>query len=218
MKRLIIICEGITEKQFCAEILYTHFFQKGIIIETPLTKRAHGGFVSWEYLKRDINNLLKGDRQAYVTLFIDLYGLHKGEKFPGWADALKKKNIYDRVTQLEIAMQQAVDEHSSHRFIPNYIIHEFEGLLFNDISIINEQFEVTEIKNKIQFEKIFTDYPNPEEINEGSETAPSKRLEKHIIGYKKVLFANRIANAIGLEAMRKKCRHFNEWIEKLENI
>jgi hypothetical protein len=90
--------------------------------------------------------------------------------------------------------------------------------LFNDIAIINEQFEKKEINNRQDFERIFIDYPNPELINEGKETAPSKRLEKQIPGYKKVVFANRIAQAIGLSAMRRKSPHFNDWITKPEAI
>lgn len=40
VKRLIIICKGPTELQFCREVLYPHFMVKGIIIETPLIKKA----------------------------------------------------------------------------------------------------------------------------------------------------------------------------------
>ena len=73
-------------------------------------------------------------------------------------------------------MKNELNDRIRYRFIPNFIIHEFEGHLFNDIKIFKEQYEVEEFTNLKTFEKIFLEYPNPELINDGKETAPSKRL------------------------------------------
>jgi hypothetical protein len=40
MKRLIIICEGQTEVEFCKDVLFKHFISKGIILQTPLIKKS----------------------------------------------------------------------------------------------------------------------------------------------------------------------------------
>jgi hypothetical protein len=37
-------------------------------------------------------------------------------------------------------------------------------------------------------------------------------------GYDKTGFGPRIAQRIGLETLRKECRHFNEWLKKLEAL
>jgi hypothetical protein len=58
MKRLIIICEGETEQNFCQDILMSYFSAKHIYIECPLIKKSKGGIVSWSALKNEINNYL----------------------------------------------------------------------------------------------------------------------------------------------------------------
>lgn len=46
MKRLIIICEGETEQEFCAQLLREHLLNFNIYIELPTTKKSGGGYVS----------------------------------------------------------------------------------------------------------------------------------------------------------------------------
>ena len=60
--------------------------------------------------------------------------------------------------------------------------------------------------------------PNPELINDHKETTPSKRLQKHIIGYSKIVYGSILAESIGLTKMRKKSLRFNQWISNLESI
>ncbi|MDR1817966.1 MAG: DUF4276 family protein, partial [Puniceicoccales bacterium] len=58
----------------------------------------------------------------------------------------------------------------------------------------------------------------PEEIDDGSETAPSKRILNVIPEYDKVSSGVKITAQITLPVLRQKCRHFDEWIEKLCNL
>jgi len=62
-------------------------------------------------------------------------------------------------------------------------------------------------------------FENPELIDDGPETAPSKRL---LVAfgkrYKKVTFGSLITGKIGIPALREKCPHFNDWITRLENV
>lgn len=41
MKRIIIICEGQTEKEFCADVLYPFFLERSILLQCPLIKKHH---------------------------------------------------------------------------------------------------------------------------------------------------------------------------------
>ncbi|MBK8042873.1 MAG: DUF4276 family protein [Haliscomenobacter sp.] len=61
---------------------------------------------------------------------------------------------------------------------------------------------------------------NPEEINESPETAPSKRIIQYLPDYEgqKAQVGPLVAEDIGLNLLRQKCPHFNDWINKLENI
>ena len=54
MKRLVIICEGQTEHEFCNVLLAPFFSQIGISLLAPLIKKSHGGIVNWDSLKSEI--------------------------------------------------------------------------------------------------------------------------------------------------------------------
>lgn len=48
-----------------------------------------------------------------------------------------------------------------------------------------------------------------------TETSPSHRLIKIIPAYRKIIQGNAIAEKIGIEKIRQKNKHFNDWIEQL---
>ena len=58
----------------------------------------------------------------------------------------------------------------------------------------------------------------PELINDGAETAPSKRILKQIPEYDKVTAGWTVVEQIGLATLRHKCPHFNEWLTRLEQL
>jgi len=41
---------------------------------------------------------------------------------------------------------------------------------------------------------------------------------KHLPGYAKVAAANQVIEQIGLEKLKARCRHFREWVERLEAL
>jgi hypothetical protein len=97
-------------------------------------------------------------------------------------------------------------------------LHEFEGLLFNNIKVFSNNFSAKEFNDFQSFERIFNQYDNPEEINDGITSAPSKRLIHHIKGYDKIVYGATLASEIGLSKIRKKCPRFNQWDKQIENI
>lgn len=220
MKRIIIICEGPTEVEFCKELLYPHFLSLNIIVQWSLPKWSAGGHINWNDLHKQIILTLKQDPSVFVTTFIDLYGLSKPELFPNWNDALAlKKAPYERVDLLEQGMVDALPDIIKYRFIPNLVIHEFEGLLFNDIIHFENVFNDNEFKNKDELIKVLQQFENPELINDKKETSPSHRLEQDIFyKFSKTVGGILIALDINLNKIRQKSKHFNEWITKLENI
>lgn len=217
MKRLVIICEGPTEQEFVRSVLTPHFSKKQIFIQDPLIKKSGGGIVPWVTLKSQIINHLK-EKSSVVTLLIDYYGIPDHFDFPGWSDSKKITNKSDRIDFLEQAMVEEIDDSLRNRFIPYYQLHEFEGLLFNNIVYFESTFEPKEFKDKTQLEQILNDYPNPELINDSPSSAPSKRLLKLIDGYNKIVYGSILAENIGLHNIRSKSPRFNDWVDKLENI
>jgi hypothetical protein len=222
MKQLIIVGEGQTEQAFCKDVLYDHFFRKEIIIHNPTIKKTRGGIVGWQVLKKEIESHLKCAPKAVVTTLIDFYGLKDNHFFPLWHESKNHRSIHDRITILEEAMKNAIDESIRHRFIPYIQVYEFEALLFSDATIFETQFEKSEFLDFQYLQQ--TLLIAPEEINDGPTTAPSKRLERIIKGYKseiennKVFYGTLMSQVIGLERICEKCPRFNQWIHKLENI
>jgi hypothetical protein len=217
MKRIIIINEGPTEQEFCKDVLLDYFISKDILIEMPTIKSTHGGIVAWGTLKKQIEAHLKHDSTAYITTLFDYYGIKDSYNYPRWQEA---KSIVDksaRLDFLEEAMRSDLSPEIRERFIPYMQLHEFEGLLFCDIDIFRNNFEPEEA-NLAELEKIINSFNNPEEINNGATTAPSKRLETLIPGYLKVVYGACLASDLGLKKIREKCPRFSEWIDKMESI
>lgn len=218
MKRIIIICEGQTEKQFCNDILSPFFLNYDIYLVAPLIKHSLGGIVPWNLLLKQITTHLKSDSSAYVTSFIDYYGIKDSFGFPLWEESKRISDINDRVTALEKAMRNSVDEEERMRFLPYLQLHEFEALLFSNIDIYKDIIPAEDLIDVKYLTKTERDFDNPELINSSSQTSPSHRLERIIKGYDKIVYGTYIADCIGLNRIRERCPRFNKWIENLINI
>ena len=108
---------------------------------------------------------------------------------------------------------------SDTRFIPYFQIHEFEALLFSDPLKLETQF--TDRTQEIhRLEIMACSFGNPELINDGHNTAPSKRIIAEIPEFesRKASADPIVAEKIGLVTLRNRCRHFDEWISKLETL
>lgn len=214
MKRLIIICEGPTEQEFCNNVLLDHFQENGVSIEAPTVKKSGGGIVKWESLKKQIGNHLKEDRTAYVTTLIDFYGI-QDKGFPKYNDPAQTNAI--KVENIEAGMKNDIHDDLRYRFIPYIQLHEFECLVYCSLDVLRSNFKEEEADFKA-IENIINTFNSPEDINNSPLTAPSKRLLRHIPGYDKVVDGKRLTSEIGLLKLREKCPRFNNWITTLEKV
>ncbi len=217
MTRVIIICEGQTEQSFCNEVLNSYLNNKQIYIQPIITGR---GIVKWEVLKDLITKHLKQDENIVVTTLIDYYGIPSKFNYPNWQESLKLLNIdkYQAKSKVEQGMLNDIEESLKERFIPYIQLHEFESLLFSDIDVFTNYFEDSEFADYKYLEETITNFGNPEDINNSPQTAPSKRLDRIIKGYDKVVYGSLLAEEIGLDTIREKCIGFNDWICKIENL
>lgn len=216
MKKLIIICEGPTEKFFCKHLLEEHFKSLGIELEYPLISHSNGGIVKWKYLKPQIENSLI-DESCYVTTFIDYYGIESHHAFPEWDTAHEESDKSRRMNILQEGMHADLSEEIKGRFIPYIQLHEFEALVFSNYAAFEDYYEEREA-NFVKLAEVCMQNPNPETINDSPMTAPSKRLITHIKRYNKIAHGVDLCKSIGLKTIREKCPRFNEWITKLEII
>ena len=218
MIRIIIICEGETEKEFCNTILTPYLAKKEIFVQSPLIKKFMGGIVKWSELKKQITLHLKNDSTSYVTTLIDYYGIYSKYDFPKWETAENEPDKNFRMDILENGMSESIDNDLRYRFVPYLQLHEFEGLLFNEKKIFFEQIPKDELVGIDELDATFSEYDNPEMINNNPESSPSHRLERIILGYNKIVYGNILAEAIGLKRIRKKSPRFNSWIDKIEEL
>ncbi|MGG8495403.1 DUF4276 family protein [Tenacibaculum sp. TC6] len=216
MNRLIIIVEGDTEKEFVNTILLPYFNSKKFYnIDCFKIKHSKGGLTKYEHVKKDIINTIF-ETGAIVTTLIDFYALPKD--FPQFSESLRFSNKDEQLSFLENAIKEDIESTKGKTFdnlLPYIQLHEFEALVFSCISGIESLFDDNEA-DFIGIKKLITEFPNPEYINNGLETAPSKRLIKLIKGYNKIVDGVLILQEIGLPTIRKKCLRFNNWLNNLE--
>lgn len=221
MTRVYIVVEGATEESFVKDLLAPvlrpcKVYLTPIILGPPGHK---GGNTNYARVKKDVVVLLKQDSTAYCSTMLDLYGLGGG--FPG---TLLPPNLspLDKVSRIEEAVLQDVVAsvpdglRPDVRFLPYLQLHEYEGLLFSDPAAFARGIYQPNLA--ASFQKVRAEFPTPEDINDGPDTAPSKRVVKLHSSYRKVFDGTLAAREVGINAMRQECPHFRYWIERLEAL
>ena len=218
---LLVTAEGQTEQKFVKDVLAPYLGERNIFTEarcvlTSKDKRAskefRGGLLSYEKAKNDIEHWMKERRGGvFFTTMFDLYALPND--FPGFNSASDATDPYHKVNILEHAMAEDIGDS---RFVPYIQLHEFETLVLADPEKLD--WEYLEHDIPIANLKALTENKNPELINDSKESAPSKRILHQIPEYDKVTAGVAVVKRIGLENLRSRCRHFNEWINRLENL
>lgn len=215
MKRVYVMVEGQTEETFVREVLYDHFLRIDIHIEAILveTKRGFkGGLVSYAKVKPQIIRQCREKHTAWVTTLFDLYALPSDFPAKASADYAHLQTGQQKAQFLQEALTQDINQRN---FIPNLLVHEFEALLFSNVQPFSDW---TDDKTVQALQKIVDANPTPEDINDSPQTAPSKRILKHMPSYDKVVQGTIIASEIGLDLIRVKCSHFNGWVKNLESL
>jgi hypothetical protein len=190
--RLHVIAEGRTEEKFVKNVLSKHLGHFNISTDarsvlTSKDKRAHkayrGGLVDFERARKDILTWMKEDNnpECRFTTMFDLYALPAD--FPGYRKMKRENDPYQRVEKLETALAKEIPDP---RFIPYIQLHEFEALIFADPNLLAEEYLEHErpIQNLVKVLQKAKD--NPELIDGGKDTAPSKRILSEIPEYDKV--------------------------------
>jgi hypothetical protein len=225
VKQLNIFCEGQTEQGFCSQVLQLHLFPhgEGIIHTLAVGEKDHhhlyglGRRKKFEKIRKFICNTIRqrqGDQVYFTTLF-DLYALPTD--FPGMeANVRNPANPTPYVEALEVAFGQTI---GYHRFIPYLQLHEYETMLFADPDAFAYSFENSGPAIQ-QLKAIAAPLGSIELINDGDDTAPSKRIILLIPEYDglKSTAGPDIAEYIGVPVIRSKCPHFDQWLKRLEDL
>lgn len=216
--RLYLIVEGETERTFAERALKPYLSELQIDVRPSLVLTnpklgAKGGSISYARVEKEIRNRMKEDSgpDARFSTMLDFYALPS--EFPGYKESMTGDNPVRRVVRIE---EEFARQFGDSRFLPYLQLHEFEALLYCDLGEIEKRIEGVSLKS---LKADVAGIP-PEEINDGAETAPSRRLLKYLPQYKrlKIRVGALAACAIGIQTLRQKCPHFNDWLEKLENL
>jgi hypothetical protein len=215
-----VIVEGQTEQTFIREVLAPYLSYKSIYLHPALIgKPGHkGGDIRFKRAMSDVGRLLKQRFNVYVSTMFDYFRIESG--WPGRKSIQSNDSASEKARKMEHETMLALkkeypDQSVEKRFIPYISMHEFEALLFSD----SEKLAQIINTNPLKIEKILQECGEPEEINDKEQTAPSKRLQAlYDKKYRKVAMGKIIAYSIGINTMRKRCPHFNEWLNKLESL
>jgi hypothetical protein len=223
MIRLNMIVEGQTEETFVRDVLTEHLAARSVFVSCRCVEtsrdRKHGkvyrgGLLSYARARNDLHRWMKEDQrpEAHFTTMFDLYALP--DDFPGREEARRLTAPQARAEALEAAFARDVDHR---RFRPYLQLHEFEALLLSDPSKFDWEFMEHE-QAIARLVALSESVSSPEEIDEGEDTAPSKRIIREIPEYegRKASAGPLIAAKIGLTTLREKCPHFNAWLARIE--
>jgi len=211
MIRLLVVCEGPTEASFVKKCLAPTLIEHGIVVHPTLLKtkpgKQGGGNITIERMAINLAN--EYPNHDFLTTLVDLYRFKDRQ---GRSRQQLEAAILD-------ATRQRRPEIQPHRVFPYVQQYEFEALLFSDIRRFEWVLHRWSEKAQQQLQSIVDAFPNPEQINDGPNTAPSKRL-KSIFGksYQKTVHGPLIAEDIGLDVIRRQCPGFDSWICRLERL
>jgi len=219
MPRILILVEGQTEERFVKDLLVPHLLAidpSASICPTVIpTKRVlsgkdfKGGILNYAQIPDTLRRLLN-DHSALVTTLIDFYGLPS--ETPGLANLPARATARDKAKHIENAIWQ--DLGNSPNLHVHVALHEFEAFLFVEPSALEAAMDSDGLA--VEIERIRRGFPTPEDINQGRDTAPSKRIIALRPEFGKTSHGVNAVKRIGLEKLRSECPHFASWLARLE--
>jgi hypothetical protein len=207
--------EGQTEEAVVRDVLEPYLAARGGSVSTSIlaTKRPasggkhRGGVSTWAKIRREVDLLLRDSSLDVLTTMIDYYGL-PGDS-PGMADR-PAGDPYEQVAHVEGAIAAAV---GSPRLRPHLVLHETEAWVLAAGGLTAERFGKPQLGSRLG--AIVESAGGPERVDDGPQTAPSKRLEQLFPTYDKVVDGPAIIAEAGIESVLAQCPHAREWLESL---
>ena len=212
MIALTVLCEGQSEAAFVNSVLYPHLVQFQVFPKPQPVTRRNYGTVPYDTFRKAVQAEIGRSRaHEFTTTMIDLYGLRGFPEQGRQPD----ETPHQRVARIEAAMANKLP---NPRFIPYIQLHEFEALIYVDLDQVPPSFPDTDVSPAINRLKAEVAGIEPELIDDGGATSPSKRLVRHVPVYDplKHVVGPQIAGRIGIERLRARCPHFAMWLSSLE--
>ncbi len=215
-RHLHFLVEGQTEEIVVNGVLEPYLQDRGWTITKSIvtTKRpatgpaSHGGVSNWAKLEREIRILLRNSDIHTLTTLFDYYGFPPDS--PGMRDR-PSSSAYERVEHVEKSLVSAI---SDTRFVPHLILHELETWVFAAAEQLGWLFSGSDLTKRLL--KDVEGAGGPELVNDGLDTAPSKRLARYCVGYSKTNDGPLAIADLGIDALREYCPHLDSWLTHLD--
>lgn len=217
MVRLAISVEGQSEEEFVKRLVAPHLSRHGIFAvpiilktgRTPSGTKAKGGAVNLDRVVHEARILLGSF--AYVTTLYDLYG------FGG-------REMGTSAAAIEARLAEALE--APRNFLPYVQEYELEALLLSDPSLVESYFRAEGKGMAEAIRQVIAAAGGAEKVNDGPDTAPSKRLgawcqtysNERYDGGTKRRHSVALAELVTLARMRGECPRFANWIARLETL
>jgi hypothetical protein len=213
---LHILCEGQTEEIVARDVIAPHYSATDIRVTQSIftTRRPaggpafKGGLSRWPKLERELLLLLHDSSTTVLTTMFDYYAFP--DDAPGMTDR-PHGSPYDRVRHIESALAKAVDDK---RFLPNLALHEIEAWVLADCGRLGEL--MGDGVPAAELERIVRLASGPELVDDGVDTAPSKRIMNAYQQYAKTIDGPLVIADTGLDSIRHSCPHANDWLREIE--
>lgn len=213
---LHILCEGQTEEIIVRDVIEPHFAREDAWVTWSIftTKRPaggpafKGGLSTWPKLERELQRLLRDSSTTVLTTMFDYYAFPPDA--PGMASR-PRGSPHERVRHVESALATAVGDQ---RFLPNLVLHETEAWVLADChrlgEVMGDPDPAAELDRIVHLES------GPELVNDGVETAPSKRIVNAYPQYAKTIDGPLVIADAGLGLVRSRCPHAHNWLLEIE--
>jgi hypothetical protein len=167
-----------------------------------------GGLSTWPKLERELRRLLLDSSTTVLTTMFDYYAFPSDA--PGMADR-PHGSPHERVRLVESALAKAIGDK---RFVPNLVLHEAEAWVLADCrrlgEVMGDPVPAAELERVVRLES------GPELVNDGVDTAPSKRIVNAYPQYAKTIDGPLVIADAGLDLIRSRCPHAHNWLREIE--
>ncbi|WP_040775871.1 DUF4276 family protein [Nocardia pneumoniae] len=214
--RLHLLVEGQSEEIVVSNVLGPYLAERGWTVTHSIvtTKRPaggpnhRGGVSSWSKIEREIKLLLRDSSLRVLSTLFDFYAFPPDS--PGMADIPPGLSPHDRVQHVERSL--AIGS-ADPRFLPHLILHEMETWVFAAAEQVGHLLPGLT-------ERLVEDVQaagGPELVNDGPETAPSKRILNYCPQYSKTTDGPLAIADLGVDALRAQCPHLDRWLSMLDS-
>lgn len=220
MKRVAVVVEGQTEQQFVEQVLAPRLLAQDVYPQAIITKTresaagAHRGGGDWSHYARILRQLVTQPQWSLVTTMMDFYA------YPGNAPGRDCHPVGGHAPALCAGSREAAIlaeiAPGSLTLKPFIMLHEFETLV---IAAGGAQTAVLgDTAVPAAFTRMMNSAGSAELINDGQDTAPSKRVTSLIRDYRKPIDGVSIIAAGSFDAVLHACPRFADWYRLLSDV